>query len=165
MANAQEAADPAPPREEPMAPSPEYGSLSTVDPSADAHPQVTQRVWPNRPLLTTGLVVLGGTYAASAIVAGTSDREADQKLYYPVVGPWLDLNDRGCDELSCSDDTLPRVLLVGDGVLQGVGALGVLLSLVVPETTTKEWYLIGNRDLSISPAFGSMTGLTAVGRF
>jgi len=139
--------------------------VTTINPEDDARADVKTKSWPNRPLLITGLVVLGGSYGASAIVAATSDRKADEKLYYPVVGPWMDLSDRGCDEQPCGSDSFNKVLLVGGGVLQGVGALGVLLSLVIPETTTTEWYLIGNETLHVVPQAGVLNGLTASGRF
>lgn len=122
--------------------------------------------FPNKPLLATGLVVLGSSYGAAAIVGAISDRTADDKLFYPVVGPWLDLNHRGCAADPCSNRNLDRVLLVGDGVLQGIGALSVLLSIVVPETTTRNWYLIGNENVVVAPGFGThLAGLSAAGRF
>lgn len=126
----------------------------------------TRKTLPNRPLLITGLVTLGGTYGASAIVAATSEREADDKLFYPVVGPWMDLADRGCDANPCENETLNKVLLIGDGVLQGLGALSIVLSVMIPESKTRSWYLIGDSDVVIAPQLGSrMTGLAAAGRF
>jgi len=126
----------------------------------------TRKTWPNRPLLLTGAVLLGGSYAASAIVAATSSRSADDKLYYPVAGPWVDLNRRDCDVNACSHKTLDTVLLVGDGVVQGIGALGMLLSFVIPEKTTRQWYLIGKHEVTVLPyASGSAAGIGAVGRF
>jgi hypothetical protein len=126
----------------------------------------TKKILPNRPLLLTGAVLLAGSYGASAIVAATSDRSADDKLYYPVVGPWMDLNRRGCDVQVCSNNTLDRALLIGDGIIQGVGALGMLLSLVVPEKATRHWYLIGNDQLMVFPQFGqSRLGVGVVSRF
>ena len=92
---------------------------------------------PNRSLLATGLVAFGGTYLASVIVAGTSNHQGDSHLYVPVVGPWLDVGDRGsCTSTfssNCDPETLNKVLLVGDGVLQGVGVIAIVLSLIVPE--------------------------------
>lgn len=141
-------------------PAPGYAQEPVIDPST------TSKVFPNRPLLVTGVVLLGGTYAASAIVAGTSDRGEDDKLYYPVVGPWMDLHERNCGLDSCPDKTSHQVLLIGDGVLQGIGALTMLLSLVVPEKTTRSWYLIGNERLTLAPRLNTaMAGLTAVGSF
>jgi len=131
----------------------------------DAHPVVVEHRWPNRPLLLSGAVLFVGSYGASAIVAAESDRKADDKLFIPVVGPWLDLKDRNCDVNACRHDTFNKVLIGGSGVLQGAGALMVLLSLVVPESKEKPWYLIGDEKLSVSPQVGSLTGLAAHGSF
>jgi hypothetical protein len=124
---------------------------------------------PNKPLLVTGLVVLGGSYGASALAAGLSDRESDDKLYYPVAGPWLALQDRDCDAEPCNNETLDTALLIGSGVLQGLGALSTVMSLFIPETTTHTWYLIGNEheeNLVLAPLMaGDQVGAIAVGRF
>jgi hypothetical protein len=117
-------------------------------------------------MLVTGFVVLGGTYGASAIVGAASNRKADDKLFIPVVGPWLDLKNRDCDRNNCGNDTFNKALLIGDGALQGIGALTLVLSFVVPESREKPWYLIGNEKFAVSPQVGSATtGLTAFGRF
>jgi hypothetical protein len=124
---------------------------------------------PNKPLLVTGLVVLGGSYGASALAAGLSDRESDDKLYYPVVGPWMALKDRDCNAEPCDNKTLDTALLIGSGVLQGIGALSTVMSLFIPETTTHTWYLIGNEheeNLALAPLMGGdQVGAIAVGRF
>jgi hypothetical protein len=121
---------------------------------------------PNGPLLATGVVVLGAPYGASAIAAARSDSDTDDKLYYPVVGPWMALNDRDCSADPCSRKTLDTTLLIGSGVLQGLGALSVLSSLFIPTTTTHSWYLIGDRDLNVMPAGGyGELGAMATGRF
>lgn len=140
------------------------GSVMAAEPVIA--PETTKNSRPNRPLLITGLVFLGGAYGASAIVAGTSNRTEDEKLYYPVVGPWMDLNDRDCNRNPCSNKTLNQVLLVGDGVVQGLGALSLALSIILPEKTTRSWYLIGNDSWSLTPQLGRyLTGVGAVGRF
>jgi hypothetical protein len=124
---------------------------------------------PNKPLLVTGLVVLGGTYGASAVAAAVSDRESDDKLYYPVVGPWMALMDRDCDAEPCGNKTLGTAMLIGSGVLQGIGALSTVMSLMIPETTTHTWYLIGNEheeNLALAPLLaGDQLGAIAVGHF
>ena len=121
---------------------------------------------PNEPLLVTGVVVLGASYGASALAAARSDSETDDKLYYPVVGPWMALNDRDCDADPCSRKTLDTTLLVGSGVVQGLGALSILMSLVIPTTSTHSWYLIGTDDLNVTPLGGyGELGAVAVGRF
>lgn len=112
-------------------------------------------------------MVLGGSYAASAIVAGTSDRPEDDKLYYPVVGPWMDLADRDCSARPCDNKTLDTALLIAAGVGQGLGALAVVTSLFVPEKVTRNWYLIGNSEWRVTPANVGRDGygLGASGRF
>jgi hypothetical protein len=159
---------------EPMAPAtssdtmPATASMEApvIPMSQDEHRDMIQHSWPNRPMLVTGVVVLGGTYAASAIVAAASDRKADDKLFLPVVGPWLDLKKRDCDVNDCGNDTFNKALLIGDGALQGLGALTLVLSFVIPESTKKPWYLIGDEHLSVAPQVGTaVTGLAAFGQF
>jgi len=125
-----------------------------------------RQTWPNRPLLVTGTAVLVASYGASVIVAAASDRESDEKLYYPVVGPWISLSDRDCDVESCDNKGLGTALLIGSGVLQGGGALGMLVSLFVPEKTTESWYSFGNQDFMVTPVAGTgELGAAAIGRF
>lgn len=144
------------------------GTTTTVsplnEPVIDARTE--RSTLPNTPLLVTGIVVLGTSYGASAVGAALSDRESNDKLYYPVVGPWMALNDRDCAAEPCSRKALGTTLLVGSGVLQGLGAAGMLMSLVIPRTTTREWYLIGNEDVIVAPLLGAgELGAVAVGSF
>lgn len=92
---------------------------------------------PNRPMLITGAVVFAGTYGASVIVGAASSRPSDDKLFIPVVGPWLDLGERcGSSDPPCStgsSEDWNKALLIGSGVLQGAGVLTALISLFVPE--------------------------------
>jgi hypothetical protein len=121
---------------------------------------------PNTPLLLTGVVLLGGSYGASVAGAAHSDSKTDDKLYYPVVGPWMALNDRDCAADPCSRKTLDTTLLIGSGVLQGLGALSMLMSTFIPQTTTHSWYLIGDNDVMVAPVLGyGELGAAAVGRF
>jgi hypothetical protein len=69
------------------------------------------------------------------VVAIESDRPSDDHLYAPIVGPWLDLANRSDDcDGGCGKETANKVLLVTDGVFQGIGALQILGSLIFPET-------------------------------
>jgi hypothetical protein len=91
---------------------------------------------PNRYLLTTGFILWGASYGTGVIVAAQSSNSADQHLYVPIVGPWLDLGDRqGCPVGSnaCNNETTNKVLLVADGILQAVGTLEVLWGFLRPE--------------------------------
>ena len=94
---------------------------------------------PNRPLLITGGSLLLGSYATSAIVGLANDREADERLAIPVVGPWLDLADRQCDVQPCDDEGWSKAALITSGVLQGVGLIGVVSSFFVPEERFRIW--------------------------
>lgn len=147
---------------------PPSGSATTVGGATEPviEPSTERRTLPNRPLLVTGLSVFAASYGAAVLVSALSDRRADDKLYIPVAGPWLDLKHRGCADNPCENNTRDRVLLVGDGILQGIGALAVVLSVVVPQKTTRRWYLTGNSDVLVVPQLSArMTGLSAVGRF
>jgi len=152
-------------------PTPSPAAVGTTSTASPLHEPVidarTERSsLPNTPLLVTGVVVLGTSYGASAVGAALSDRESNDKLYYPVVGPWMALNDRDCAADPCSKKALGTTLLVGSGVLQGLGAAGMLMSLFIPRTTTHEWYLIGNEDVLVAPLMGAgELGAVAVGTF
>jgi hypothetical protein len=114
-------------------------TLSTTSAGAQSHETVTT-TGPNRELLHSGIFALGVPYAASIVVAATSDRAEDKHLYIPVAGPWMDLANRsGCGnagEPSCDKETAYKVLLIGNGILQGVGALEIVGSFLFPETRT-----------------------------
>ncbi len=141
-------------------------ALGTKDTTGALDRTKTTTTWPNVPLLLTSVVVLGASYGASVIVAAESDRKADDKLNIPVAGPWIDLHDRDCGATPCAHKNWDKALLIGDGVLQGVGALGLVLSLVVPQSSTKNWYLVGNERFSVTPSFAfGTTSLTGVGSF
>jgi hypothetical protein len=93
---------------------------------------------PNTDLIASGIFTIGIPYVASAAVATQSEHPGDDKLFIPVAGPWLDLLNRGScggvNETLCDTETFYKVLLVGDGVLQGIGALEVLGGLVFPDS-------------------------------
>lgn len=91
----------------------------------------------NSEVLVGGVVLLGASYGAAAIAASQSERDADKRLYVPLVGPWLDLADRGDCPIanqSCDDETTHKVLIIGDGVLQAAGALLLLDAALFPRT-------------------------------
>jgi hypothetical protein len=128
----------------------------------------TTTTWVNRPLLVTGLLLFGGTYGASAGVAAESSRPSDNpNLYYPVVGPWLDLAQRDCTAARpCTGETGMKTLLVLDGVTQGVGAVAIITSLFLPEKKSRNWFIIGNEKVHAEPtSVGSGYGLAAQGKF
>jgi hypothetical protein len=109
-----------------------------------ARPQVVYEqpgyAGPNRALVSTGLVGLGLSYVPAAIVASQSSLDADKKLFIPVAGPWLNYANRpDCREsgIACDTENTNKVLLVADGVVQGVSALTFLVGLLTPEPTER----------------------------
>ena len=129
----------------------------------------TQRLSPvNRPLLITSAVLFAGTWGTSIGFAYGSERNEDQKyLYYPVAGPWLDLGNRTCEARPCTNEDLNKALLIADGIGQGLGMLGIITSLFLPEKSTRRW-LIGNEErgvMGVPMRVGTGYGLGAVGRF
>lgn len=93
----------------------------------------------NAPVFATGALVFAGSYGASAIVASTSDHVGADRLYVPVAGPWLALNDWGdCPiaEPRCDKNTTDKVLLVADGVFQAAGLITMVTGILSPTSRT-----------------------------
>lgn len=93
----------------------------------------------NAPVFATGALVFAGAYGASAIVAGTSEHVGADRLYVPVAGPWLALNDWGdcpIEQPRCDENTTEKVLLVADGVFQAAGVITMVTGLLAPSTHT-----------------------------
>lgn len=123
-------------------------TVKTVE-SANEPPMetdITRKTIPNRPLLTTGSVLLVGSYVPAVIGAAVSGRQGDDKLYIPVAGPWMAMNE------GHSETGGQKALLAIDGVFQGLGALSMLSSLFIPERTTRHWHLLGQGErLQVGP--------------
>jgi len=100
-----------------------------ADPSTDDRRTVTG---PDPTLFKTGALTLGLSYVPSLAVAAHSSRPEDRFLFAPVAGPWLDLGERRCQE--CRHELLNKALLIGDGIVQGVGAVEVVASFLFLET-------------------------------
>jgi hypothetical protein len=129
-------------------------------------PAPEERSWVNKPLLITGTALLVAGYVPALVVSQTSERPIDQnKLIIPVAGPWMNLADRDCDDRECQNEDRNKAFLIADGVIQGVGALSMLVSLVLPGKTTQNWYLIG--DTQVGPMYvgNSTYGMGAAGKF
>lgn len=138
------------------------GSSPVFDPDAPKlNTEITRSSYPNRPLLTTGSVLLVSSYVPAVVGAAISDRQGDDNLYIPVAGPWMAMT-RGADEKPGY-----KALLIADGALQGVGALAVLSSLFIPEERTRRWRLLGQSEsLRLTPHVATRSvGLGASGRF
>jgi hypothetical protein len=127
---------------------------------------------PNRALLMTGLVLGGVPYVASIAVAASSGHAGDSNLWIPIIGPYVDLGNRGgCPATgSCAGETGNKALLIGDGVIQTIGAIEILGSFIFPETirTTATVTTSSGASVTFAPArVGSAGayGLAALGSF
>jgi hypothetical protein len=124
---------------------------------------------PDRGLLRSGAWTLGLSYVPAFVVAVESPLPADRYLFAPVAGPWVDYAKRDCP--TCQHETLNRVLLVTDGVLQGVGALQILGSFLFVEHTvvSRPARTFGPKmalDLRVVPTrTAGGYGLAAIGKF
>ena len=86
-------------------------------------------------LLGTGLFLLAVSYLPAVSVAASSTVGADQHLYAPLAGPWLDLAQRPvCSPpMNCEAEQTNRALLETSGILQGVGAFLTLVGLLTSD--------------------------------
>ncbi len=143
-------------------------AAATVYNAAEAQPnpvplntEVTRRRLPNLRLLATGSALLVVSYVPAIIGAAVSDRAGDDNMYIPIAGPWMAMA-RGAH-----DTAGQKALFTIDGAIQGLGGLAMLLSVMIPEETTKHWYLFGNRDrVQLSPQVAwNSAGLSASGHF
>jgi hypothetical protein len=95
----------------------------------------SRRVLPNRYFLGAGAAIIVAAYVPGVVIAATSDREGDNRLYIPILGPWLDLGERDpCRDPSCNrfNTELYTGLLITSGAAQLVGLGAMIASLAVP---------------------------------
>lgn len=119
---------------------------------------------PNADLIGGGLAMFGVAYGASVLVGATSDRPADQHLFIPLVGPWMNLASRGnCIYYGCGPgEVANRVMLVADGLFQAAGVLEIVGGYLFPQTRT----VTRVARLRVSPTAGpGGVGITAWGAF
>lgn len=106
----------------------------TLTPSGmPAGETVTERVRPNRPALISGATVFGAAYVPSFIIGALSSRDADNWLYAPVIGPWVDLATRGGCNGPCGTEALYKTMLVASGIAQAYGVATMITAFVAPE--------------------------------
>jgi hypothetical protein len=123
---------------------------------------VTEEKVPNTGLITSGVLMFGIPYGISVAAAATSERSADSRLFLPVVGPWMDLAARGNDVGLRSGDTGNKVLLIADGIFQGLGVLQIIGGFVFPTTRV----VTQSATIQVAPTVGSsLVGIGAVGQF
>jgi len=144
---------------------------ATLGLAGSAHAQeteTTQKTRPNRPLLVTGGAILVASYTPAVIVAATSDRDEDKRLYIPVAGPWLDLGERGgCGPNACGTEAVYKGLLIATGVAHAVGLIAVVAAFVTPEERTTTTRAKTTTTPVVAPAMMGVGGygLSMAGRF
>lgn len=117
-------------------------------------------------LVAGGVLVLGTSYAAVSITAGSSEIEADRWLAAPIIGPWAALMARdrcglGRAQGYCDGVPFDQVGLVAAGSLQAVGAVLILSGAFRQERRAK-----ARAGLLVAPTAGRAGyGLSARGRF
>lgn len=89
----------------------------------------------NTPLALAGGGVLAAAYIPSFIVGVGSSNSSDKWLLMPVLGPWIDVAERGCGGPSCGGDAGNKILLIGDGILQLGGAAALVGSFFIRPNT------------------------------
>jgi hypothetical protein len=124
----------------------------------------------NAPVFTTGALVFASAYGASVVTAALADdddRGAD-RLYVPLVGPWLALDERSSCNVSdagCDDETTAKVLLIADGVFQAAGAAAMVVGIFQPTSrrvVTRSAKL--DKKIHVQPSFAN-AGVTVFGRW
>jgi len=136
--------------------------------AAQARVDTVEYSGPDRGMLRSGVWTLGLSYVPALVVGIESPVSTDRYLFAPVAGPWLDFARRDCPE--CAHETLNRVLLVSDGVIQGIGTLEILGSFLFTEHTVVHQAAALDQSpkfhLRLSPTrMAGGYGMTAFGNF
>ena len=150
----------------------------TTEPTSYARSEfATEYDGPNRGLLLGGMLTFGVPYVASFAVAATSEHPGDRNLLIPVAGPWLSLRERpACvvnsrtSYAACDTETTNQVLLIGNGIMQGLGALQIVGAFLFPERQVVSASIAATAitpKMTVSPAKVGTTGygLSAFGSF
>jgi hypothetical protein len=130
-------------------------------------PERAELAKPNPVLFGSGGLAFAGAYIPGIVVAASSDHDGDKWLYAPLIGPWIDLGTRGCENSiatpTCGVTGFDRAALITSGVVQALGAAAMLGSFAVPQ----RHLVIGGNNVQIAPAsFDSRGhGVMAFGNF
>lgn len=128
-------------------------------PGAGGEGRSETRRWPNRPLMLTSTLVFTAAYVPVVLVAAFSKEDTTDNLYIPVAGPWLEIAREPVNPANTA-------ALAISGAFQGLGALGMITSLMVPERRTSRWYLLGNKRVAFAPVASRLAyGVSAAGQF
>lgn len=130
-------------------------------------PQQSTSYQPHKPLLITGGSLLLAGYATSVGIGAVSDFKPDDRLFVPIVGPWMNLAERPCavgDSGCGNDEDLAKATMVSLGVIQAAGAGLTIASFFVKERPSETRIKVPDNTATfrIVP-YGA--GLGAVGRF
>ncbi len=98
----------------------------------------------NRPLLIVGATLFAGSYLPSLAFATLGDWDTDNALTVPVAGPWMAL-------ANPENKPLSKVLLINSGVMQGVGVLSMMASLLIPNYGESTTVRFGKSDVRMAP--------------
>jgi len=105
--------------------------------AAARRPTYEYRTGPDPTLMRSALWTIGVMYGTSVVVAFVSPRSADNYLFVPIAGPWLDLRHRNAAD-NGKYETFYKALLMADGVVQAFGAAQLAWSVVFGETRLVE---------------------------
>ena len=162
------------------APAPATTNTTVVTPASMAQPEPSvsgsyETNYINTPVFSTGATVFAISYGAGVISAASTDTKSNDRLYVPLVGPWLALHDRvhdnNCGALSnsrCDTNTTAEVLLVVDGVFQAAGLLAMVDGVFDPGSHEVSATVASNKKVHITPApvgANADPGIWAMGRF
>src|SRR5690242_15188707 len=106
-------------------------ALSRADEETEAYTTT------NTPAIAAGLTIFGLSYGAAVVTAATSEDETHDRMFVPIVGPWLTLADQpDCpiEQQECDRETSEKILIGADGVLQAAGVITALYGLLTPRT-------------------------------
>lgn len=126
------------------------GALFANESRADTVTREVETYGANWPLFHSGVWTFAGSYIPALVVSQVSPHEFDRPLAIPLAGPWIDLATRDCD--GCDLETLNRVLLVGDGIMQSVGVAKIIGSLFIWERRVTTFASIEGDDLPLGVA-------------
>jgi hypothetical protein len=147
------------------------GAVVAGSSEAPAENRSSEFASPSR-LLLSGFVTFGLSYVPAAMSAYGSSLAADQQLYVPVAGPWIDLATRpncGVGSMSCNAETVNQALLIADGFFQGLAVIQVLAGLgaLAHESTNAMATADDKPGVQVRPAQvgRGAYGLAAVGKF
>jgi len=136
--------------------------------AAQARVDTVEYSGPDRGMLRSGVWTLGLSYVPALVVGIESPLSGPGFLRAPGGGPGIPSPRRDCPQ--CEHETLNRVLLVSDGVIQGVGALEILGSFLFTEHTVVHQAAALDQSptfhLRLSPTrIAGGYGMTAYGNF